>query len=65
MAKNSLAANVAATIEAIKDIKNALIERGTEINADTHILNYGNLIRNAKYGASLNIEFTDKDDPTD
>ena len=40
MAKNSLAANVAATIEAIKDIKNALIERGTEINADTHILTY-------------------------
>ena len=65
MAKNSLAANVAATINAIKDIKNALIERGAEINADTHILNYGNLIRNAKSGASLNIEFTDKDDPTD
>ncbi len=64
MAKNSLAANVAATINAIKDIKNALIERGTEINADTHILNYGNLIRNMKSGASLNVEFTDKDDPT-
>ena len=53
MAKNSLAANVAATINAIKDIKNALIERGTEINADTHILSYGNLIRNMKSGSDI------------
>ena len=47
-----------------KNNYNALIEKGAEISADTHILNYGNLIRNTKSGASLNIEFTDKDDPT-